>query len=188
MSRKNEPARAEDLIRKALEISAKRMDRPGLAEAHRQYGLFFRSHAVNMAAEHYREEGFLDTTVRFEDRYAKAIEHFNASRDLFETLGRYDALASVYVSLAKTYDLTNRQNEACQAFNKSLESFARYKMMNQKLDEHRSEEIARYIDYVDAMKTQSGCPDATVPIISPPPPPASSPPPSRPAPAASAAP
>jgi len=191
--RNTDPAAAEKLIRDAMEIYEKKKDRPGLAEAYRQYGLFLRSYSVSNAAEYYTEEGFLDKTVRFNDRYGKAIEYFNMSRDLFADLGRYDTLASVYVSLAKTYDLTNRRDEACKAFDKSLESYARFKMAGQKTDERRderrSEEIASYIDYVDAMKKQTECPAVTVPIISLPPAPLSPySPPRDPAPAPTTAP
>lgn len=160
-----DPVKVERLIREAIDIYGKKNDQFGLAEAYRQYGLFFRSIAVSTAADHYRENGFLDKTVRFEDRYQKAIEHFAMSRDLLTDLGRYDSLSGVYVSLAKTYDLTNRRDEACDAFYKSLESYARFKMASQEIDEKRSEEIAVYIQYVDSMKQQAGCPD--VPVVLP---------------------
>jgi len=165
ISTKYEPVEAERLIREAINAYGKKNDQLGLAEAYRQYGLFFRSNAVNTAEDYYQENGFLDKTVRFSDRYEKAIDYFNLSKDLFSALSRYDALSGLYVSLAKTYDLTNRRDEACNAFYKSLESFALFKLNNPEVDERRSEEITDYMDYVESMKQQAGCPETVVPAV-----------------------
>ena len=172
---KNEPVAAEKLIREAIDSYGRKSDQLGLAEAYRQYGLFYRSNAVSTAADYYEEYGFLDKTVAFKDRYEKAIEHFNLSRYLYEDLGRYDDLSTRYISLAKTYDMTNRLDEACNAFYKSLESFALFKLNNPETDESRSDEIASYREYVESMRKQAGCPDTPVQPAKPSPPAPTSP-------------
>jgi hypothetical protein len=72
-SSKDDPVRAEELIRDALEIYRKDRNQLGMAEAYRQYGLFLRSNAVSRFAEYYKEEA--DKTVTFKTRYEKAIDY-----------------------------------------------------------------------------------------------------------------
>ena len=158
-SSKDNPVEAEKLIREAIDIYELKRNQLGLAEAYRQYGLFYRSNAVSKYEEHYQRNGFLDEKVRFKDRYAKAIEYFNKSKDIYASYGHYDILSNIYISLAKTYDIMNRQDEACEAFSKSIESFRRIKMENQEAQEQRSQEISSYMEYVDLMKKQAGCPE-----------------------------
>jgi len=165
-SSKDEPVEAEKLIRDAIDMYELKRDHLGLAEAYRQYGLFFRSNAVSKFEDYYNTNGFLDEKVKFKDRYVKAIEYFNKSKELYADFGHYDVLSNLYISLAKTYVLTNRQDEACSAFTKSVESFTRFKKENQDVQEQRSLEITNYMEYVDLMKKQAGCPEE------PPPPPA----------------
>ena len=168
-SSKDNPVEAEKLIRDAIDIYELKRNHLGLAEAYRQYGLFFRSNAVSKFEEHYQRNGFLDEKVRFKDRYAKAIEYFNRAKDIYSDFGRYDDLSELYISLAKTYDITNRREEACEAFSKSIESFSRFKSVNKETQEQNALEIANYTEYVGLMRKQAGCPDIPPP---PPPPPA----------------
>ena len=154
----DDPVPAERLIIEALETYKKQNDQPGMAEAYRQYGLFFRSNAVGKFAEHYREEGFLDRTANFKDRYNRAIVYFNKSKDIFIELKQYDALSNLYISLAKTYDLMNRLEEACSAFDQSLESHDAFTKANPDAKSLRSEETENYEEYIGIMKKQAGCP------------------------------
>ena len=176
-SSKDDPVQAEKLIREAIDMYELKRDHLGLAEAYRQYGLFFRSNAVTKFESYYKVNGFLDEKVKFKDRYSKAIEYFNKSKDLYENYGHYDVLSNLYISLAKTYDIMNRQDEACEAFTKSVASFTRFKTANQEAQEQRALEIANYMEYVGLMKKQAGCPDIPPP---PPPPPTPKPAPTSP--------
>ena len=176
-SSKEEPIEAEELIRDAIDSYEMKRDHLGLAEAYRQYGLFFRSNAVSKFEDYYQKEGFLDEKVLFKDRYKKAIEYFNKSKDLFADYGKYDVLSNLYISLAKTYDIMEKREEACEAFTKSVESFARFRNENKEEQEQRALEIANYMEYVGVMKKQAGCPETPPP---PPPPPTPKPAPTSP--------
>lgn len=176
-SSKDDPIAAEKLIRDSIDLYEIKRNQLGLAEAYRQYGLFFRSNAVTKFEEHYQRNGFLDETVKFKDRYRKAIEYFHKSKDLYAGYGHYDVLSNIYISLAKTYDIMDRRDEACEAFSKSIESFAQYTYANLEAQEQRALEIANYTEYVGLMRTQAGCPDIPPP---PPPPPAKKPAPTSP--------
>jgi len=158
-SSKDEPVHAEELIREEIERYKKEKNQLGLAAAYRQYGLFFRSTAVIKFAKYYHEKGFEDKTVKFEQRYEKAIEYFNKSREIYENYGHVDISSSLYISLAKTYDLMNRQQEACDAFSAGLESYIAYKKLNPEALEFRSEEMQNYEEYIGSMKQQAGCKD-----------------------------
>ncbi len=156
---KDEPAEAEELIREAIRIYKKENNQLGLAEAYRQYGLFYRSNAVVKFEFYFREKGFEEHTVKYDQRYEKAIECFSKARDLFADYGHIDKVSNLYISLAKTYDMMNRQKEACDAYNKGLENFTAYKQQNPEALELRSEEMQRYTEYIGIMKKQSGCPE-----------------------------
>ena len=158
-SSKDEPVEAEKLLHEAEEMYEEKSDQLGLAETYREYGLFYRSNAVTKFKKHYREdEGFLDRTVKFDKRYDKAVEYFNRSKDIYSDYGRIDKLADIYISLAKTYDMMDKQKEACDAFTQGLEKFAAYKQASPEAEELRSEELANYEEYIGIMKKQSGCP------------------------------
>jgi tetratricopeptide (TPR) repeat protein len=158
-SSKDEPVQAEELIREAIANYKKTDNQLGLAEAYRQYGLFFRSNAVNKFEKYYRTEGFEDKTVKFDQRFQKAVEYFNKSRELYADYGHIDIVSNLYISLGKTYDLMNRQEAACEAFNKGLDDYAEYKKINPEAMEFRSEEMQNYVEYIGILKKQAGCQD-----------------------------
>jgi tetratricopeptide (TPR) repeat protein len=164
-SSKDEPVRAEELIREAIARYKRDGNQLGLAEAYRQYGLFYRSLAVGKFERYYREKGFEDSLVKFDQRYEKAAEYFNRAKDLYGDYGHIDVISNLYISLAKTYDLMNRRKEACAAFDAGLEKYLAYKKGNPEAQELLSEEMQRYEEYIGILKQQAGCsePPAAVP-------------------------
>ena len=158
-SSKDEPIEAEELLRDVVKVYLKNQDDLGLAEACRQFGLFYRSNAVNKFEKYYIKEGFLDKTVEFSTRYEKAIEYFNKAKDLFSVNKQYDVLSNLQLSIAKTYDLMNQHENACIAFDQGLESHYIFKQsVAPEVQELRAEEIENYEEYIRLMKKQAGCP------------------------------
>ncbi|OGW34063.1 MAG: hypothetical protein A2X58_13040 [Nitrospirae bacterium GWC2_56_14] len=158
-SRKDEPVEAEELLHDVVEVYEKNQDDLGLAEAYRQFGLFYRSNAVNKFEEYYLKEGFLDKTVKFSARYEKAIEYFNKARDIYAADRQYAVLSNLQLSIAKTYDLMNQHENACAAFDQGLENHLAFKKSaDPETLELRADEIANYEQYMGAMKKQAGCP------------------------------
>jgi len=158
-SSKDEPVEAEELLHDVVEVYRKNQDDLGLAEAYRQFGLFYRSNAVNKFEEYYVKEGFLDKTVKFSTRYEKAIEYFNKARDIFAADRQYAVLSNLQLSIAKTYDLMNQHENACAAFELGLENHLAFKKSAApETLELRADEIANYEQYIGAMKKQAGCP------------------------------
>jgi tetratricopeptide (TPR) repeat protein len=154
----DQPVKAEEQIWDVIETYKKERNQLGLAEAYRQYALFLRSNTVDKFADHFKEEGFVDSTVTFETRYEKAIDYFNRSKDLYEDYGHIDVISNLYVSLGKTYDLMGKTKEACESFDKGLENYADYRKANPEAQELRSEEMANYEEYIGIIKKQAGCP------------------------------
>ena len=91
-SSKDDPVAAEKLLQESVDAYARNKDQRGLAEAYRQFGLFYRSNAVDKAEKYFRERGFLDKTVVFNQRYQKAVEYFNRSKDLYASTVSYTHL------------------------------------------------------------------------------------------------
>lgn len=155
---RDEPRQAEKLIREALLIYERSDNQLGMAAAYREYGLFFRSNAVTKFEKYYVKEGFLDRSASFAGRYSRAADYFNKAKDIFARYGENEALSNIYVSLAKTYLLLNRQQAACEAFEEGMKSYAAFKKSNPAAREYRAEELSNYEEYVGQMKKQGGCP------------------------------
>lgn len=158
-SSKDQPVEAEKLLHDAVEVYLKNQDDLGLAEAYRQFGLFYRSNAVSKFENYYLKEGFLDKTVKFSTRYGKSLEYFNKAKDLFAARQQYSVLSNLHLSIAKTYDLMNQHENACTAFDQGLENHLAYKRLAtpNELELH-AEELANYEQYIGLMKKQAGCP------------------------------
>jgi tetratricopeptide (TPR) repeat protein len=158
-SSKDEPVQAEELLHEVVAVCEKNQDDLGLAEAYRQFGLFYRSNTVNQFETYYLKQGFLDKTVKFSTRYEKSIEYFNKAKDLFAASKQYAVLSNLQISLAKTYDLMNQHENACTAFDQGLENHLAFKRSAAPdALELRAEEIANYEEYIGIMKKQAGCP------------------------------
>ena len=114
------PLIAERLIREALEICERKSDQACLADAYKIYGFFFRSPSVDGKwNKFYRENGFLDKSATFDNRYAKSVEYFEKSRSIYLRLEKFGALTNVNVNMGFSYELMGEQKLACLAFDES---------------------------------------------------------------------
>jgi len=165
-NRKEDPIAAEELLQDALQIYRKQMDRLGLAETYRQYGLFLRSHSVTKFKEHYQRAGFLDETVRFNTRYEKALEYFNKSKDIFAEQQQPGPLSNVYLSMAKTYALMNKVPESCENLAKGRASYASVKKVKSEFREVGTDEAANVDAYITLMQKQMGCIEGANAVVS----------------------
>lgn len=162
-SRKDDPLAAEEFLQQALEVYRKKMDRLGLAETYRQYGLFLRSNAVSKFQKHYNTVGFLDESVKFTNRYQRAVEYLLKAQEIFEENRKYDTLSTVHISLAKTYAHLNRAQEACDSLTKGMASYNAFKKSNPDMKEFHAEEVADYEEYIGILRQQLACPPEAPP-------------------------
>lgn len=105
--RQGHPLPAERLIREAMAIYQERDDPHGLGNANREYGDFLRSAAVAKWEEVYRRDGFLDKSITFENRLAKASDFYRRALTYYQRAEqehrkaeKYDALTNVYFNMA----------------------------------------------------------------------------------------
>jgi len=154
---KENPIAAEELLQESLEIYRKQMNQLGLAETYRQYGLFLRSHAVTKNKEHYKQFGFLDESVRFNNRYEKALEYLNKSKEIFVSKNMPKPLTDIYLSMAKTYALMDMTTESCDNLEKGKQSYAKMKGKRGDTREIGVDDDANYEAYMNVMYTSWGC-------------------------------
>ena len=121
--RYNRPRPAEMLIREAIAIYEERGDRKGLGRAYETYGLLLVSASVQRWEHVYRRDGFRDKSLKFDDRYAKAVEYFERAEPLLREAEQFDLLTGLYYNKAYALNGATRHAEACDSFARSLEAY-----------------------------------------------------------------
>jgi tetratricopeptide (TPR) repeat protein len=119
----NRPVPAEKLINEAMSIYQRNDDPHGLGNANREYGDFLTSPAVGNWESQYRQHGFADRSVTFDNRLSKANEFYRRSLDYYsqattqlKDAGHYDALTNVYYNMARVHLHFGEKDEACSDF------------------------------------------------------------------------
>jgi tetratricopeptide (TPR) repeat protein len=158
-SRQDRPLPAERLIQEAIEIYQANNDQLGLADAYRTYGIFLSSESVRAgrSSRFYMESGFLDKSVGYFSRYAKAIEYFEKAGAIFLEHKRFDALTNVNMNMAFTYDWMENKEAACRAFDRSLENDRDNLAQNPSATIVLPKAFKTYDEFVAHQKKRSGC-------------------------------
>src|SRR5208283_3828302 len=101
--RRDRPLPAERLIQEATAIYRERDDPHGLGNSYREYGDLLESPAVARYEGIYRRDGFIDKSITFDSRLAKATEFYTKALEYYQiaekqelAAGKYDALTNVY--------------------------------------------------------------------------------------------
>ena len=128
----DQPVLAEKLIRQAMDIYAERGDARGLGNAYREYADLLRSDAVSGEKwpAYYREHGFQDRTVTYENRMAKSSEYYTralgyyarAEAQLREAKA-FGRLTNVYFNMAVSYHQLENKEKACEYFDLTLGAY-----------------------------------------------------------------
>lgn len=129
--RQDRPLPAEQLIQQAMVIYQERNDPQGLGHANREYADLLRSRAITGKWQnHYRANGFLDKSVTFDNRIAKASEHYSKALEYYaraETKlreeARFDALTNVYMNMAYSFSQLEDRERACALYGKALDAY-----------------------------------------------------------------
>jgi len=129
--RQDRPLPAERLIREAIAIYQERDDPTGLGHAHREYADLLRSRSVAGRWEKfYRENGFQDPSVTFDNRlaksseyYRKAIEYYQRAEKQDREANRFDALTNVYFNMAWSHLMLDDRAQACSYYDRTLEAY-----------------------------------------------------------------
>ena len=121
---RDRPLIAERLIREATEIYQSKNDQLGLAKSNMAYGHFFMSPTLEGKwSTFYRERGFIDKSATYDSRYEKAIEYFEKALPVLRDHQKYDKMTNAYANEGFVYVMLGKREAACQAFDKSLQSY-----------------------------------------------------------------
>jgi tetratricopeptide (TPR) repeat protein len=161
--RQDRPLIAERLIREAMTIYQEQGNFHGLGNAHRGYADLIMSPTVSGKWEKfYRDKGFQDKTVTYDNRavkaaeyYAKAIEYYGRATDEVRKDNRYDLLTNVYFNMAYSYNRLDDRINACRFYDETLEAYNENIRRNPGVKPYSS--TGTVPDLVAAKKKQVGC-------------------------------
>ena len=164
--KENRPVPAETLIQEAIVIFQKRDDPHGLGNAHREYGDLLRSQAVVNWEAAYRRSGFFDRSVTFDNRLAKASEHYTKALEYYRlaetqelAAGKYDELTNVYYNMAWSNLALGERDAACADFDRTLLAYHDNMQQNPNARPHGSK-LGAIPETVAAAKKRADCKEA----------------------------
>ena len=125
------PLLAERLIMEAMTIYKERNDNHGLGHSNRSYAELLLSNSVAVKwQKFYKENGFQDRSVTFENKETKATEYYKRAMDYYvitvvehQKTQRYDALTNVYFNMATTSAILKNKEMACKYFENTKEAY-----------------------------------------------------------------
>ncbi len=160
-----QPFPAERLIMEAMRTYEAENNPEGLGNACRDFGIFLRSGAVAQREGAYRETGFLDSSVTWDNRNEKsnafldkAIAQYNEAASRYQRQGRYDLLSTLYYTQAAVYLLQNNPAQACTAYDQSRAAWAEGAVRNTASRADIPGGHASFHDAITAARRQAGCP------------------------------
>jgi hypothetical protein len=128
--RQNRPLIAERLIFEAREIYIKENNQFGLASANRQYGYFLASQSVTNWEKVYRENGFRDKSITFDNRNIKskeyltiALANYKVAESQAKNKSEYDTIANINYNMANIYYTLENIASSCASLDNTLVAF-----------------------------------------------------------------
>jgi len=163
--RQDRPLPAERLIREAIAIYQEDNDLHGLGNAYREYGDLLRSPAVAKWETVYRRDGFLDKSVTFDNRLAKASENFTKALEYYQRSeqqlrdsAKFDALTNVYYNMAWCHYLLNEHDKACGYFDKTVDAYNENIRRNPGAHQYVApSSVGSVLEVVESDKRRVGC-------------------------------
>lgn len=159
-----QPLPAERLITEAISIYQTENNPEALGNAYSDFAAFLQSPAVAQREHTYREAGFLDESVTFDNRQEKAAEYLDKALAQYDTAaaryrqaGRFDQLSALYYRQAGVYLLQNQPGKACQAYDQSRQAYAENALRNTAPHPEAPGGYASWHDAIAAAKRQAGC-------------------------------
>ena len=159
-----QPLPAERLITEAISLYQTENNPEALGNAYRDFAAFLQSSSVTQREHTYREAGFLNAGITFDNRFDKAAEYLNKALDeydiaaaRYQNAGRFDQLSTLYYRQAGIYLLQNQPGKACQAYNQSRQAYAENAVRNTASYPAAPGGYASWHDAIAAAKQQAGC-------------------------------
>ena len=161
---RGQPLAAERLIMEAIRTYEANREHEGLGNAYRDYGVLLRSNAVTQREQTYREAGFLDSSITFDNRFEKsayyldqAIIQYSTAADSYQRTNRYDQLSSLYYTQAETYLLQNNNAMACSSYDKSRLAYAESIIRDRNASPAIPKGHASFHEAIDVAKRHAQC-------------------------------
>ena len=170
------PLPAERLIMEAMEIYRERQDFFGLALAHDTYGDLLLSRAVVVRwANFYRENGFQDKAVTYDNReakakeyYAKAWEFYQRGEPQLKEQKRYGALTGLSLNMADLLEYSKvpvdpgmtesaKREKICAFYDVALDAYAKNIAQNPGSKQFLPPGFDSVSDYIRALKKDTAC-------------------------------
>lgn len=162
---KGQPFPAERLIMDAMQIYETQNNPEELGGAYCDFGEFLRSDAIAQREQTYREAGFLDNSITYDNRYEKsneyldkAIAQYSKAADNYLSNGRFDLLSSLYYRQANVYLLQNNNTMACSSYDQSRAAYAEGVIRNLSALPNIPDGYSSFHDAISAAKIKAGCP------------------------------
>lgn len=159
-----QPLPAERLIMEAMRIYETENNPEGLGNAYRDFGALLRSNAIAQREQTYREAGFLDDSITYDNRFEKsneyldrAIAQYNEAANRYQSQGRYDLLSTLYYTEATVYLLQNNNAMACTSYDKSRAAYAESAVRNTSTRPAIPRGYTSFHEAITAAKNQAGC-------------------------------
>ncbi|QEY59064.1 hypothetical protein FXF61_07695 [Pseudomonas sp. C27(2019)] len=151
---------AEHLIVEALAICEETAEPACFAAVYRGYGMFFADPSLmGQWRPHFAEHGFIEATASLSNRYEKAVEYLEKSRDLYNQLSRYDALSNVYLQMGFIHEGTYNRDSACAAYDASLQAHIENRRQNPNARVILPKRYDSFEDYITVQKGKAQCED-----------------------------
>ena len=161
---RGQPLIAERLILEAIRTYEANKEHEGLGNAYRDYGVLLRSNAVTQRERTYREAGFLDASITFDNRFEKsafyleqAIAQYELAAENYQRTARFDMLSSLYYTQAETYLLQNNSAMACSTFDRSRMAYAESIIRDRNASPMIPRGHASFHDAIDVAKRNAQC-------------------------------
>jgi len=161
---KDRPLPAERLIQEAISIYQRNDDTHGLGNAYREYADFLKSPAVARHEAHYRQTGFIDKSITFDNRlekanefYRRALEYYSRAAAELKQSGPYDALTNVYFNMAWVHLALGQHDQACDDFDRTLQAYEENVRRNPSAKQNFPAQFASLPESLASARQQTGC-------------------------------
>ncbi len=162
--RQDRPLMAERLIFEAREIYIKENNQLGVASANRQYGYFLVSQSVTNWEKVYRENGFQDRSITFDNRSIKskeyltiALDNYNAAESQAKNKSEYDKIVNINYNRANIYNTLGNVAGSCAALDNALAAYNENIKRNPTAKPAMPSGYSSFAEFINDKKTAYKC-------------------------------
>jgi len=155
---------AENLIWEAKEIGEAEGDYHLIGNVYYTYARFLVSSSVEKWNKFYRENGFKDESIAYENRKEKSREYLEKAAE-FYNLGaqkliqskEYDKLTNFYLNAASVMQKLDKDEVACDYMDRAIEAAEENILNNPQADPYAPPGYESLQEYLEAMKKSFDC-------------------------------